>query len=149
MLLLLRFSTRSLAHDSLKSNRTLFIQPFPSTINPARTSILRSFPIQRFVYRISYTPGLSQKKKRKCKRIVIAHARERKVSYIESNFENFKFKIEDFGLWSFFFFLKMEKQRREYSKIILSKISKILPNIITLSTKMFQVVFKNRVLFYH
>lgn len=151
MLLLLRFSTRSLAHDSLKSNRTLFIQPFPSTINPARTSILRSFPIQRFVYRISYTPGLSQKKKeRKCKRIVIAHARERKVSYIESNFENLKFKIEDFGLWIFFFFfLKMEKQRREYSKIILSNVSKILPNIITLSTKMFQVVFKNRVLFYH
>lgn len=45
-----------------------------------------------------------KKKERKCKRIVIAHARERKVSYIESNFENLKFKIEDFGLWSFFFF---------------------------------------------
>lgn len=90
-----------------------------------------------------------KKKKRKCKRIVIAHARERKVSYIESNFENLKFKIEDFGLWSFFFFLKMEKQRREYSKIILSNVSKILPNIITLSTKTFQVVFKNQVLFYH
>lgn len=39
-------------------------------------------------------------------RIVIAHARERKVSYIESNFENLKFKIEDFGLWSFFFFFE-------------------------------------------
>lgn len=53
-----------------------------------------------------HTWTLAKKKERKCKRIVIAHARERKVSYIESNFENLKFKIENFGLWSFFFFFE-------------------------------------------
>lgn len=98
---------------------------------------------------IEFHTHLDSRKKKKENRYC-THSRKKsflhRVQFWKFEVQNRRFRSLEFF---FFFFLKMEKQRREYSKIILSNVSKILPNIITLSTKMFQVVFKNRVLFYH
>lgn len=91
---------------------------------PSRASILRSFPIQRFA-RSNFirTWTLVKKKKENLIGESLLHTleKERKVSCIESNFENLKFKIEDFVLWKWFF-LKTRNDAKSRMKI-LSKLS--------------------------